>query len=108
MERNVTDEKGHEVISYLERNGTWIKALVGCLILATAPVFMQVFDPALAERASAVGWLSVVGLVLGCFCLGYGLVKAGTTSARVVLLVLIGLAVAAAVEVFLAWWGGLL
>lgn len=108
MERKTMAGQESAVISYLERNGGWIKAFVGCLILATAPVVMQVFDPTLADQASAVGWLSVVGLVLGCFCLGYGLVKAGTASARVVLLVLIGLAVAAAVEVFLAWWAGVL
>lgn len=107
MERNVTDEKGQAVLSYLERNGAWIKAVIGCLILATAPGIMQVFDPGLSGAASALGWLTVVGLVLGFFCLGYGLVQAGTMSARIVLIVLMGLAVAAAVEAFLMWWGGM-
>ncbi|CAM5362366.1 hypothetical protein SSTU70S_05622 [Stutzerimonas stutzeri] len=107
MERNAMEGKGQEVLSYMERNGGWIKAALGCLILAIAPLIMPVFDPAFAAEARAIGWLSGVGLVLGFLCLGYGLVKAGTASARVVLLVLMGLVAAAAVDVLLKWWSGL-
>lgn len=107
MERKAMSGETQSVLSYMERNGAWIKAAVCCLIIATAPMIMPIFDPAFTEQASAIGWLSGVGLLLGFFCLGYGLVKAGTASARVVLFVLMGLVAAAAAEVLLKWLGSL-
>lgn len=107
MEKKAMSVETQGVLSYMERNGAWIKAAVCCLIIASAPMMMPIFDPAFTEQASSIGWLSGVGLLMGSFCIAYGLVKAETASARVVLFLLEALVIAAAVEVFLKWLGSL-
>ena len=86
------------VLGYVERNAAWIKAFMGCVMLAIAPSFMAIIDPGMMADMVWLQWLTVVGLLLGAVCLGFGLFKANTVSSRIFLIVLLALALAAAVE----------
>lgn len=106
-EKSEMDVEEQEKLSYMERNGSWIKAALGCLILATLPLIMPILGPGNEAQASAVESLSGVGMVLGIISLGYGLATAGTASARIFLLILIGLVSSSAFIFFISWWRAL-
>lgn len=97
-------ENTKETSSYIVRNEAWLKPFIACLIVASGPKIMQVVDPELSASAegSWVGWLTVIGLSLGGACLGYGLTKAQTLTARMVLFAMLGLSLGAVIEAFLS------
>ena len=64
---------------YFDRNWRWLSPLLSGLMLAAAAAMMPVFDPGLGAR---LAWLQVVGLVMGGFGAGFGVVITDTLSAR--------------------------
>lgn len=87
--------------SYMDRNGGWIKAAAGCLILAVMPMVLERIDPGAFSSSPWLVWLTFIGLMLGSVSLGYGLWLARTVTARIAFFSLIVLGTLAAIDVLL-------